>query len=170
VSLLNSNIEQVDVLISIGTNSGEREENIELAYEQLFSSGALCDAVMSSFYETEPVGILEQEWFLNVAVKGKTTLSPIELLQFFKNIEYLIGRKKRKRWTEREIDIDLIFYGSQIINEPFLIVPHERMYKRKFVLMPAAEIAPEMIHPVLKLNVKQLLDECTDSSVVKLYC
>lgn len=157
------------ILLSIGTNYGDRELNIENAIDNLISSGAIETATIASIYETEPHGITEQAWFLNTALIGTTNLSPHEFLQISKSIEYSVGRTQRKRWHEREIDIDIIFYNDLIINDKFLNIPHPRLEKRRFVLVPCVEIAPDYLHPLTKLTLKQLLNECSDTSIVRFY-
>ncbi len=161
--------EEVFVILSLGTNLGDRQENIDQAFEYLITSEILTNAVMSSFYETEPVGILNQEWFLNVAIAGYTKCSQYDLLQHCKSIEYSIGREKRDRWHEREIDIDIILFGDSIINEEHLVIPHPRLHKRKFVLIPVSEIAGNVFVPNLNLTFNQLNDECLDSSEVRVF-
>lgn len=157
------------ILLSIGTNYGNREENIENALEHLISGGVIESAIISSLYETEPFGITEQAWFLNIAVLGTTELEPLELLQICKSIEYSIGRTQRKRWHEREIDIDIIFYNDLVMNDKMLTIPHSRLESRKFVLIPSVEIAPNYIHPISKLTLKQILADCNDSSKVRIF-
>jgi 2-amino-4-hydroxy-6-hydroxymethyldihydropteridine diphosphokinase len=169
INLNPSKSEEEFVLLSLGTNMGDRRENIEFAYEYLITSGTLSNAVMSSFYETEPVGILDQNDFLNVAIAGYTKLTHFALLQACKSIEYMIGREVRKRWHEREIDIDIIAYGSYEISNKHLIIPHPRMHKRRFVLVPCAEIAGNYVHPSLGLTLNELLDECPDTSEVHFF-
>ena len=157
------------ILLSIGTNFGVREENIEKAIDNLISSGAIESASIASIYETEPHGITEQAWFLNTALLASTTLTPLEFLQISKSIEYSVGRTQRKRWHEREIDIDIIYYNDIIYKDNALILPHPRLEKRRFVLVPCNEIAPDYVHPINKLTIKQLLNECTDTSIVRFY-
>ncbi len=156
-------------MLSIGSNFGDKEANIENALDLLITSEAIKFAKFSSFYETEPYGVTEQEWFLNMSIAGYTDLSPQELLVICKSIEYSVGRCIRKRWHEREIDIDILLYDNDIIQEKDLTIPHPRLEKRKFVLIPCNEIEPNYIHPQLNMTMKQLLDECSDSSEVKLY-
>lgn len=157
------------ILLSVGANVGDKASNIETAYEYLITSGVLEDAVMSSFYETEPVGILEQDWFLNAAIAGYTSLSPEALLVAVKDIEYGCGREARRRWHEREMDIDILLYGDHIIDTEKLQIPHIRMHKRRFVLVPAKEIAPKAYHPGMKMTISELLEECPDQSEIRLY-
>lgn len=167
--MVNSNQNNELVLFSVGSNFGDRQAHIEKAYDILISNGTLTDAMISSYYETEPYGITEQAWFLNVGIIGTTTLSEFELLKNCQNIESIIGRKKRRRWHEREIDIDIISYGQRIIEDSTLQIPHPRLHKRKFVLVPLNEIAGNVFIPKYKMSIKQLLDDCQDSSEVRLF-
>lgn len=157
------------ILLSIGANLGNRKDNIEKAIRLLAEHSEIRIIKTSSIYETEPVGFKEQPWFLNVVVAAETTLELNRLIQLCKSVEYLLGRIVRKKWTEREIDIDILIYGNNIIETEHLQVPHPRMQERRFVLVPAAEIAAELVHPVYKHTISELLKVCTDSSVVKVF-
>ncbi len=159
--------EKCKVLISLGSNDGNREENIENAIKLFSETDAIDDVFVSSYYETEPVGIAYQPWFLNVVISGKTSMPLMNLIQLCKSIEYAMGRKLGVRWGQRNIDLDILLYGNSLIDMEQLTVPHPRMHERKFVLVPAAEIAGEQIHPGFGLTIKELLDSCSDTSVVK---
>ena len=155
------------VLISLGSNLGEKRSNIDSAVEYLTASGIIRDYKVSSYYSTDPVGYEEQPEFINAAISGYTSLQPNILLNVCKSIEYFIGRNMRPRWHEREIDIDLIFYGTEKINSSGMTVPHPEMHKRNFVLVPANQIAGTAYHPVLEKTVSELLDESGDRSKVE---
>ncbi len=155
------------VLLSLGSNIGDRERGINDAVRLLKDSGALYGIRKSSFYETEPVGYHDQDWFVNIAVSGYTGLPLNNLMQCIKSIEYSLGRVIRKKWAEREIDIDILLFGNEVVDIEKITVPHPRMHQRRFVLEPAAEIAGSLIHPAFGLTINELLAQCSDESAVK---
>ncbi|HPI19929.1 MAG TPA: 2-amino-4-hydroxy-6-hydroxymethyldihydropteridine diphosphokinase [Candidatus Kapabacteria bacterium] len=155
------------VLLSLGSNIGNKRFHIENAAMLLRDTNILWDIKLSSFYLTEPVGVENQPDFLNAALIGKTYVSIYELLEFCKTIEYYHNRKKKERWAARELDLDIIFFGNSIIKEKDIEIPHPRMQERRFVLVPAFEIAADYLHPVLKKSIKDLLEECTDTALVR---
>ena len=136
---------------------GGREANLRAAIAQLGQLGTVL--AVSSFYETEPVGYLDQPRFLNAAALLRTTLSPLELLQALLGIEQKLGRNRAATVPKgpRTLDLDLLLYRDSVLNTPELTLPHPAMEERLFVLEPLAEIAPELVHPVLGLTVRQLL-------------
>jgi len=150
--------------IGVGSNVGERKDNCRKAIELLEETGRVLS--ISSLYHSEPVGYKEQEDFINAVVSIETDLSATELLDACHVIEGRLGRKRTLRWGPRTIDLDILLYGDQIMNQPHLIIPHPLMATRKFVLAPLAEIAPEVMHPVLQKTARQLLRELKDASRV----
>ncbi len=167
INMIDQSKKDVFVILSLGSNMGHRKENINLAYKLLMDSNVLYSSKISSLYETEPVGYKNQDWFINAAISGMTNLSLNNLIQLCKSIEYSIGRKKRETGVEREIDIDIIFYGDELHETDELTIPHLRMHERKFVLEPIAEIAGKVKHPKFNKSIIQLLKECKDDSVVR---
>ena len=160
--------EHTKVLLSLGSNLNDRKANILSAIELIKLSGALTNVEVSSFYETAPVGVTDQPSFLNIAATGYTGLLPSELLPLLKRIEKQIGRIERERWHEREIDIDIILYGTHVFLSEDICIPHTRAAERRFILAPSAEIAGDMLHPIENMTIEKLLSVCPDSSEVKL--
>jgi 2-amino-4-hydroxy-6-hydroxymethyldihydropteridine diphosphokinase len=157
-----------DIYLSLGSNIGDRALNISRAIESLPVHGVHV-VQQSSPYETEPVELRDQEWFLNGVVEVETKLTPQRLMQALLEIERSMGRLRLTPKGPRIIDMDILLFGSQIIREPGLEIPHPRMAERRFVLVPFAEIAAGAMHPVLKKTIAQLLDETPDRSEVRLF-
>jgi 2-amino-4-hydroxy-6-hydroxymethyldihydropteridine diphosphokinase len=154
------------VYFSLGSNVGDREKNLRAAIAALAGAGVRVTKI-SSFYETEPVDLLEQPWFLNCIVEGETNVPALELLRALRGIETQMGSKKLVAKGPRLIDLDILLYGDETIDTPELEVPHPRMHLRKFVLVPLAEIAPNVKHPSWKGTAADLLGSTLDSSVVR---
>lgn len=145
----------VEIYLALGSNLGDRMGNLKSAVQHL--SQKLTIKKVSSVYETEPVYFKEQPLYLNAALSAATGLDPFELLRFVKSIESDLGRQPGFRNAPRIIDIDILFYGDRIIETPELTVPHPGIAERAFVLVPLAEIAPELVHPVTHEKVEDLL-------------
>lgn len=152
------------VYLGLGSNIGDRLSYINRALEELED---ICDILtMSSIYETEPVGMSSKHLFLNLAVSGETAFDPPELLKQLKEIEEKIGRKSMKKKVDREIDLDILLYEGMIYRNSMVTIPHPEMEFRKFVLMPLAEIAPDVIHPVKGISFLEMLRQCSDTTNV----
>ena len=143
--------------IGIGSNLGDKEHNIKKSIDLIKEKSKILE--ISRLYKTEPVGYKNQDKFLNCAIKIKTELKPIELLGFLQSIEKRLGRIRTIKNGPRTIDLDILFYGIEIINENNLIVPHPRLHEREFVLEPLEDISPNFIHPVLRKSIKELVSD-----------
>jgi 2-amino-4-hydroxy-6-hydroxymethyldihydropteridine diphosphokinase len=155
--------------LSLGSNRGDRLQFLKQAIKEIEESDTISIKKISPVYETQPVGIESQDWFLNLVVEIQTSLDPISLLQYLLALEYRIGRKRKLKWGPREIDVDILLYDDRIVKADQLEIPHPQMHRRGFVLVPLSEIAPEVYHPVLRKTAKELLETCEDNSAVELY-
>jgi 2-amino-4-hydroxy-6-hydroxymethyldihydropteridine diphosphokinase len=152
--------------LSLGTNLGDRLSNLKSAITSLVPE--VQPIVQSSVYETKPWGYTDQPIFLNQVLKTNTVLEPMDLLEFFKHIEVSMGRRETFRFGPRLIDLDILFYDELEMATPELTIPHPRIKERAFILVPLNEIAPDLIHPGLKMTIGQLITSM-DTTSVKLF-
>ncbi len=154
------------VYLSLGSNVGDRDKNLHTAIASLADANVRVTR-LSSFYETEPVDLREQRWFLNCVVEGTTKITALELLRALREIERRMGSQKLVPKGPRLIDMDILLYGEETIDAPELQVPHPRMLLRKFVLVPLAEIAPNVKHLSWNGTAAEMLAETPDQSQVR---
>jgi 2-amino-4-hydroxy-6-hydroxymethyldihydropteridine diphosphokinase len=159
-------VAETTVYLSLGSNIGDREQNLRTAIAALAEANVRVTRV-SSFYETEPVDLREQPWFLNCVAQGETELPALDLLHALRGIESRLGSRKLVTKGPRLMDVDILLYGDETISTQELQVPHPRMLQRKFVLVPLAEIAPRLRHPSWRAAVGELLRATSDKSEVR---
>ena len=155
-----------DIYLALGTNLGDREDNLRTARESLPPKVLLVQE--SCIYRTLPWGYIHQPEFLNQVIRVKTDLEPLQLLRYLKRIEDDMGREKTFRNGPRLIDLDILFYGQRILESEELCIPHPRLQERAFVVVPLCEIAPEFIHPILRKSACALLADVDDTGVQRL--
>jgi 2-amino-4-hydroxy-6-hydroxymethyldihydropteridine diphosphokinase len=155
------------VFLGLGSNEGNRQENISQALSQLAKTAGIHMACVSSLYETEPFGFKEQSYFLNAVVSITTDLSPEDLLQRCQSIEKNLGRKRHLHWGPRTIDIDILLFDDVVKNTEELILPHPYFAQRRFVLLPLSEIEQGVVFA--KKTASQLLSSCKDDGAICLY-
>lgn len=153
--------------LSLGSNLGNREQNLKEAVRRASTLGRV--VAVSSFYETEPVEVTDQPWFLNCVLALETTAEPAQLMRELLRIEHEMGRQRLVKKGPRSIDIDILLFGNAVVNTPDLTIPHPEMTRRRFVLEPLAEIAPELLHPVSQKTVTRLLAELAPGQRVQKY-
>jgi 2-amino-4-hydroxy-6-hydroxymethyldihydropteridine diphosphokinase len=151
------------IYLSLGSNLGDRLVNLRNAIA--FLPPKVQSVVQSSIYETEPWGYSDQPAFLNQIIKAETALDPLDLLAFLKEIELSMGRQETFRFGPRLIDLDILFYDNLILDTPKLTIPHPRIAERAFVLIPLADIAPDLYHPVFNKTIQELKTTVDSSSI-----
>ena len=152
--------------IGFGSNIGDRLKHLQNAIHALSKMEGIVLEQISSIYKTAPVGYEAQGQFLNGVAAIQTSLSPLSLLQTLKDIETVIGRQHRIRWGPREIDLDILIYGDLCVQTEELVIPHPEMHLRGFVLVPLAEIAPNLVHPVFQESIQTLLNRLKNGKSV----
>ncbi len=156
---------RVTAYLSLGSNLGDRAANLRAALAQLDVAGRLLAA--SALYETQPVDVLDQPWFLNCVAAVETDKTPRELLALALRIETAMGRLRLREKGARNIDIDVVLFGDCVVDEPGLKIPHPAMHQRRFVLEPLVEIAPEARHPGLRKTTRELLAALAEGQTVR---
>ena len=151
------------VYIALGTNLSDRLANLRAAIESM--PPEIQVLAESHVYETPPWGYEDQPAFLNMALKAETDLEPELLLNFLKLLEVELGREQSFHWGPRLIDLDILFYDDLVLDSPPLVIPHPRLQERAFVLVPLADVAPDLIHPVLDQSVRELLAQVNTEGI-----
>lgn len=152
--------------IGIGSNLGDPLKNCEVATEKIGRIPHSRVISCSPLYKTEPVGVKGQHWYINGAVSLSTGLSALDLIKNLLVIERDMGRVRKERWEPRIIDLDILLFGEDIINENDLVIPHPLMHERRFVISPMVDLVPDLIHPILGRTMKELLSAISDNSQV----
>ena len=152
------------IYLALGSNMGDRESNLCAAIQSISAAG-IPVLRQSPIYETEPVGYIDQRWFLNMVVEAETELFPLQLLARTAKVERALGRVRTVPNGPRTIDIDILLYANAVIRAARLKVPHPRMNERRFVLAPLADLAPDLRHPVTRKTVRQMLDAAPPQTV-----
>jgi len=143
--------------IGIGSNLGDKSFNCRYSIDQIDILPGCHVIARSTLFKTEPEGVTGQPWYVNCVAQIAVTKSPFKLLKGLMNIESAMGRVRRKRWDARIIDLDILLFGQEIRESHNLTIPHPLMHKRRFVLEPLAQLAPDLVHPVLKVTIQELL-------------
>lgn len=155
--------------VSIGSNLGDRLEYLKKAWRLLQAREEIQLTQLSSSYETEPLGYADQRKFINAVFSLKTSCTPHALLEILQGIESSLGRERTVRWGPRSVDLDILIYEDMVLQDRLLTIPHPHLTERAFVLVPLAEIAPLLLHPLTGKTIRQHLEELEDSAgVVKL--
>ncbi len=154
------------IFIGLGSNLDQPKQNLHTAFAALSELDGISSPLLSPLYQTPPYGVLDQPDFINAVAKFQTTLAPRIILNSLLSIEEKMGRVRKEKWGARLIDLDLLFYGDQVVEEDGLKIPHPGIPERDFVLVPLTDIAPEWQHPTLKKSIRALLSELGDTKSV----
>jgi 2-amino-4-hydroxy-6-hydroxymethyldihydropteridine diphosphokinase len=153
--------------IGIGSNIGNKVRHCQKAIAEILKANSHRLLARSSFFKTQPIGYASQDWFVNGVIKIKTELEPIHLVRILKAIESRMGRTKTVRWGPRVIDLDILFYDEKEVKTEEVQIPHPSLHERQFVLIPLAEIDRNLVHPVLKKTVRELLEALKEDQGVE---
>lgn len=157
----------VIAFIGIGSNLEHPADRCRESVKRLASFPGIKVLRSSALYRTEPVGVSDQEWFINAVAEIRTILPPQELLKALKGIEHAMGRAEGPRWGPRIIDLDILLYGQEVVEEVGLIIPHPELHKRRFVLVPLSELASYAVHPAFGISISGLLNRLEDAARVE---
>lgn len=155
------------IYLSLGSNLGDRIENVKNALQSLSSSDEIKVISSSSFYETEPMGVTDQPRYINAAAKIETSLTPRALLKEVKSLEKAMGRRETFRWGPRVIDIDILLFGDIVVSEKGLNIPHPAMEKRAFVMIPLSEIGSAARHPVTGRTIGEMASGLSSQGIIR---
>ena len=161
--------EGIVCFVGIGSNMDDPVSQSLKAFDHISATKGVKLLRKSSLYRTEPVGCPDQDWFINAVVEIRTALTAHELLKALQAIEKDMGRIRGVKWGPRIIDLDILLYGQDIIQEENLIIPHPELHKRRFVLAPLCEIASYVIHPAFGVSIRGLMDRLEDRGIVNIY-
>ena len=153
---------RITAYIGIGSNLGDKISNCRYSIDRIGELPGCHVVACSSLFKTEPEGVTGQDWYVNCVVEATTTQRPDQILTGLLEIESSMGRIRKERWEARIIDLDLLLFGQEIIKSDNLVIPHPLMHKRRFVLEPLVQLAPDLVHPVLKITISQLLNQLPD--------
>jgi 2-amino-4-hydroxy-6-hydroxymethyldihydropteridine diphosphokinase len=153
--------------IGIGSNIGNKVRHCEKAIAEILKANRHKLLAQSSLFKTQPIGYTSQDWFVNGVIKIETELEPLDLLRTLKAIESRMGRDRTVRWGPRVIDLDILFFDEEEITTEEVQIPHPSLHERQFVLIPLAEIDRNLIHPVLKKTVRELLEALKEDQGVE---
>jgi 2-amino-4-hydroxy-6-hydroxymethyldihydropteridine diphosphokinase len=160
-------VERDTVYIGVGSNLGNKLRNCRHSLQRINQLPGCKVTVCSDIFKTEPEGVTGQEWYANCVAEMKTRHSPLQLLRYLLAIEYDMGRVRTKRWEPRVIDLDILLFGRAIMESNSLTIPHPLLHTRRFVLEPLVQLAPDLVHPVLALTIRQLLNGLPKGSSVE---
>lgn len=157
---------QTDAYIALGSNQGDRELYLLRAIAEIGRTPGCKVIAISPFYETSPVGVINQPNFYNGVIRVVTSRTPHELMDILLQVESALGRVRTTRWSERTIDLDLLLYGELVSNEPVLTLPHPRLHQRRFVLQPFCDIGGDVVHPLFGVTIGELLEQLKSDEIV----
>jgi 2-amino-4-hydroxy-6-hydroxymethyldihydropteridine diphosphokinase len=157
-------VEQATVYIGVGSNLGDKPHNCRHSLQRINQLPGCKVTACSDIFKTEPEGVTGQDWYANCVAEIKTRHTPFQLLKDLLAIEYDMGRVRTKRWESRIIDLDILLFGQAIIESNNLTIPHPLLRKRRFVLEPLVQLAPDLVHPVLNVTIRQLFNELPKGS------